>query len=78
MKNVRVTNMDNGVSIVMSKEQFETCRTSLSENTVYEYTNAPLTKVVLARGYSKESTAIEYISKILGGFSNEVNRTTII
>lgn len=78
MKNVRVTNMDNGVSIVMSKEQFETCRTSLSENTVYEYTDTPLTQFKMARGYAKESTALEYIARILGGFSDEVNRTTII
>lgn len=78
MKNVKITNMDNGVIIIISKEQFETCKTSLSENTVYEFTNAPLTKVVIPRGYSKESTALQYIARILGGFSNEANRTAII
>lgn len=78
MNNVRITNMDNGVSIVISKEQFNTCKTSLSENTVYEFTDAPLTQVAVPRGYTKTSTALEYIARILGGLSNEVNRTTII
>lgn len=78
MNNVRITNMDNGVSIVITKEQFDTCKTSLSENTVYEFTNAPLTMITVPRGYSKDSIALQYISRILGGLSNEVNRTTII
>ena len=78
MKNVKITNMDNGVIIIISKEQFETCKTSLSENSVYEYTVEPITQITIARGYAKTATAIEYISKLLGGFSNEVNRTAII
>lgn len=78
MKNVKITNMDNGVVIVISKEQFETCKTSLNENSIYEYTNDPLTQIIIPRGYSKASTALEYISRLMGGFSHEVNRTAIV
>lgn len=77
MKNVRVTNMDNGVSLVISKEQFDISRTSLSENTVYEFTDSPLTSVTIPRQYGKRSV-VEYVAKLLGGMPNEVNRTAII
>lgn len=66
MNNIRVTNIDNGVSIIMSKQQFNECKTLLSENTVYEYTNMPLTKINLSN--IKDSNDIKYISKVLGGF----------
>lgn len=77
MKNVKITNMDNGVVLIISKEQFESCKTSLSENTVYEYTNTPITQITMPRQCGKAST-VEYIAKILGGTSNEVNRAAII
>ena len=77
MKNVRITNMDNGVSIVISKEQFETSKTCLDENTVYEYTDQPISKITIPRQHTNYSH-ITYIAKILGGLPNEINRTTII
>lgn len=77
MKNVKITNMDNGVTIIISKEQFETSKTCLSENTVYEYTDQPITQITMPRQYGKVST-ISYIAKLLGGIPHEINRTTII
>ena len=77
MKNIKITNMDNGVVLIISKEQFESCKTSLSENTVYEYTDTPISQVTMPRQYGKKST-IEYLAKLLGGMSHEFNRTAII
>lgn len=77
MKNVKITNMDNGVVIIISKEQFETCKTLLNENSVYEYTDLPITQIIMPKEYGKVPT-LNYISKVLGGMPNEINRTTII
>lgn len=65
MKNVKITNMDNGAVIIISKEQFKTCKTSLNENSIYQYTDEPLTQVIVPRGYTKTTTILEYISKFI-------------
>lgn len=81
MKNVKITNMDNGVILVITKEQFETSKSLLSENTIYEYTNMPVTTISLARQSGKTDTDLRYLSKVLdmiGGLNNEIDRTTII
>ena len=77
MNNVRITNMDNGTSFIISREQFDTCRTSLSENTVYEYTNQPITQISIARRSGK-NTIIKELQKIIGGLPNEIDRATVI
>lgn len=81
MKNVKITNMDNGVILVISKEQFETSKSLLSENTVYEYTDMPLTTISMPRQCGKSTSDLKYLSKVLdmiGGLKNEIDRTTII
>lgn len=81
MKNVMVTNMDNGTTIILTKEQFDSCRTCLSENSVYEYTNMPPTQISIARQCGKSSLQLDHISKVLGtlgGFKDEIDRTAII
>lgn len=81
MNNVKVTNMDNGVSIIITKEQFDSCKTCLSENSVYEYTNLPVTNLVMPRQCGKTDTIFDYYSKILnmlGGIKNETDRAAII
>lgn len=81
MKNIKITNMDNGTIIVIPKEQFETCKNLLSENTIYEYTNSPVTTISIGRQCGKSTTQLKNLSKILnalGGITDETYRTTII
>lgn len=81
MKNVRITNMDNGVTIILTKEQFDSCRTCLSENSIYEYTNMPTTQITMSRQCGKSNAQLEYLKKVLGtlgGIRNEIDRATII
>lgn len=81
MKNVRITNMDNGVTIILTKEQFDSCRTCLSENSVYEYTDMPITQISISRQCGKSNMQLDYLKKVLGtlgGLKNEIDRATII
>lgn len=81
MNNVKITNMDNGVTIIITKEQFDSCRTCLSENSVYEYTNLPVTQLVMPRQHGRTDVTLEYFKNVLGmlgGIKNEIDRTTIV
>lgn len=44
--NIKITNMDNESKIIISEKDFATCKNLLSENSVYEETDEPITKEV--------------------------------
>ena len=81
MNNIKVTNMDNGVSIIITKEQFDSCKTCLSENSVYEYTNLPVTKLIIPRQSGRTYSDFKHFANVLsmlGGIKDETDRAAII
>lgn len=49
MKNIKITNMDNGSVIIISKKLFNSMKNNLSQDSIYEETDEPTTMTVARR-----------------------------
>lgn len=80
--NVAVTNMDNGVRIVLTKDEFERSRGLFSENSVFEYTNEPVTSTQYNTNKYNPDKNYELLMRTVAmmyrGKTHETNRTATI
>lgn len=49
MKNIKITNMENGSVIIVERKIFNSMKNNLSENSVYEETDEPTTIQMVRR-----------------------------
>jgi hypothetical protein len=81
MKNIKITNMENGSVIIVERKIFNSIKNNLSENSVYEETDEPTTMItarIATRGkYNRVlNSLIDLIRQ--GEFTYENYRTTIV
>lgn len=49
MKNIKITNMENGSVIIVERKMFNSMKNNLSEDSVYEETDEPATMLIARR-----------------------------
>lgn len=49
MKNIKITNMENGSVIIVERKMFNSMKNNLSEDSVYEETDEPATMLTARR-----------------------------
>ena len=78
--NVAVTNVDTKIRVVISQEEFKRSKGLFSENSIYEYTLEPVTKITERKPTDSNYKLLMRTVAMMyrGKYNNEANRTTTI